>query len=280
MTWDANDVPPQRAENDGVAVTYEADGNGKIHEVRLGLSREDMARANDAARCVPRFGVSPDVVTISGAMPRLDEDKERQYFAEMFGGGGARPWASLSGSPSQDVLAVPSVGGVRVEGSYDSLPAGEPQYVAVAGTMPAQRRYLPTLAELIDRMSIVQLKAIFILDNRAEYEREIEDIIHDIDLILSEKQQQLGAEDIRAIQVIMLANRYIWENEGRARAAAGNDQDKLLKLTHSVNGVRNTAKNVLSRSMGDRVDLKVDCFAAELVEEFGNWQIFDATGAA
>jgi hypothetical protein len=71
----------------------------------------------------------------------------------------------------------------------------------------------------------------------------------------------------------MASNFYIWVNESKARAG-GPDQDKLLKFTHSINGVRNTAKNVVSQEFGERADLKVDCLAAEFAEEFGNWNIF------
>lgn len=138
---------------------------------------------------------------------------------------------------------------------------------------PAVRRYLPTLAELIDRLSIVQMKEIFLCALGAPYAEERALIEHDIDIILAEREFRLSAKDIRALLMIMLANRYIWENESRARQG-GAEQDKLLKLTHSINGVRNTAKNVLARSAGDRVDHKLDCFAAELVEEFGNWRVF------
>lgn len=144
-----------------------------------------------------------------------------------------------------------------------------------------QRKYLPTFAELVDRLSIVILKSIFIPENKVAYEREQADIVHDIDVLLSEKSGELqpfpksliNGETVRAMLIIMLTNRYIWENESKARAG-GTEQDKLLKLTHSINGVRNTAKNVVSTSMGERVDLKVDALAADLVQEFGNWQLF------
>lgn len=133
------------------------------------------------------------------------------------------------------------------------------------------RRYLPTLAELIDRLSIVQLKAIFIPENATAYNEERALIEHDIDMLLEGKK--LTAKDIRAIMVVMLANRVIWENESKARAG-GDDQDKLLKFTHSINGVRNTAKNMIASSAAERVDLKTDCFAEKLVAEFGAWDIF------
>lgn len=136
----------------------------------------------------------------------------------------------------------------------------------------SERKYLPTLSDLIDRLSIVQLKAIFIPENKAAYDAERELIEHDIDLILKDKPP-LTAKDVRAIMVVMLANRVIWENEAKARAG-GDDQDKLLKFTHSINGVRNTAKNVIANGMGERIDLKTDCFAEKLIAEFGAWDIF------
>ena len=72
----------------------------------------------------------------------------------------------------------------------------------------------------------------------------------------------------------MLSNRYIWENESNARQ--GTDQDlNLLKLTHSINGVRSSAKNLVSKELGERVDLKIDCLASELKSEFQNWDIFN-----
>lgn len=148
-----------------------------------------------------------------------------------------------------------------------------------------ERKYLPTFSELLDRLSIVQMKAIFISENKETYENEIQFIMHDIDEILNEKRNGspnddlacywidgINAKIIRSIMMIMLANHFIWINETKARQG-GTEQDKLLKLTHSINGVRNTAKNIISRELGERVDLKIDCLATELVKEFGNWNI-------
>jgi len=78
---------------------------------------------------------------------------------------------------------------------------------------------------------------------------------------------------LKATSIVMLTNRYIWENESKCRN--GDSQDlELLKLTHSINGVRNLAKNVISRELGERVDLKIDCLAAELKSDFQNWEVF------
>lgn len=136
------------------------------------------------------------------------------------------------------------------------------------------RKYLPTTAELLDRLSIVLLKSVFISENRDAYREELALLEHDLSLE-SVIPRRFTALEIRALFVLMLSNRYIWENETKARSATGNEQDKLLKLTHSINGVRNTAKNIIARRMGDRVDLKIDCLAADLDPAFGNWNIFE-----
>jgi hypothetical protein len=136
-----------------------------------------------------------------------------------------------------------------------------------------ERLYLPTLSDLIDRLSIVQLKEIFIPESAKEYSKEKGIILHDINIILEEKGIGTNAEFILNIMLIMLSNRFIWENESLARLGE-NDQDKRLKLTHSINGIRNIAKNCIASKIGDRVDRKIDCFAADLDKEFGNWNIF------
>ena len=132
------------------------------------------------------------------------------------------------------------------------------------------RKYLPTFAELTDRLSICILKSIFIPEHKAEYTKEINDICSDLDTIIEEKNLVINSELIKAIQVLMLSNRYIWENESKVRN--GTDQDSsLLKLTHSINGVRNSAKNVISYQTKERKDHNIDCLAAELKSDFQNW---------
>lgn len=130
------------------------------------------------------------------------------------------------------------------------------------------RKYLPTLSELIDRLSIVTLKSIKIPGNKEEYEKEAQEIIHDLDLIIKEKNLVLTGQIIRAIGVIFWANETIWNNESKAREG-GDEQDHLLKFTHAINGVRNNAKNVISNLIGERKDLKLDCIAAETCKRQG-----------
>ena len=129
------------------------------------------------------------------------------------------------------------------------------------------RKYLPTLAELVDRLSIAQLKEVFIKDHKNEYSKEIKDITHDIDLILNDENIKLSGKDIRAIVVLSQMNLHIWHNESNYRKGISDGND--LELTHGLNGIRNTAKNKIQENEGGRRDYKVDCIAAE----FKDWEI-------
>ena len=130
----------------------------------------------------------------------------------------------------------------------------------------SERKYLPTLAELVDRLSIVQLKEVFITEHKEEYAQEIKDIVHDIDLILNDENVKLSGKDVRAIIVLSQMNLHIWHNETKYRAGEG---DGNLGLTHGLNGIRNTAKNIIQENVGGRKDYKIDCIAAE----FKDWEI-------
>ena len=129
------------------------------------------------------------------------------------------------------------------------------------------RKYLPTLSELVDRLSIAQLKEVFISEHKEEYSQEISDIIYDINLLLSEKDVILDAETIRAIVVLSQMNLHIWHNESNYRK--GIKDGNNLELTHGLNGIRNTAKNKIQEIVGGRKDYKIDCLAAE----FKDWEI-------
>jgi hypothetical protein len=124
------------------------------------------------------------------------------------------------------------------------------------------RKYLPTLSELIDRLSIVQLKEVFIPEHKLEYSKEIDDIVHDIQLVLNESDGIITADTIRAIIVLAQMNLHIWHNESNVRK--GISDGNSLELTHGLNGIRNTAKNKIQEVAGGRKDYKIDCLAADM----------------
>lgn len=131
------------------------------------------------------------------------------------------------------------------------------------------RKYLPTLAELLDRLSIVTMKEVMIPEHKEDYYQEKLDIVNDLNEILKEKEIVLTAETLHNLIVLAQLNAHIWYNEASARK--GNDQDLWkLKLTHGLNGIRNMAKNKIEEiAGGGRKDYKTDCLAAE----FTDWEV-------
>lgn len=75
----------------------------------------------------------------------------------------------------------------------------------------SERKYLPTLSELIDRLTIAQLKEVFIVEHKDEYADEISKICHDIQFILDEQNENstIDADMIRAIVVLSQMNLHI-----------------------------------------------------------------------
>jgi len=129
------------------------------------------------------------------------------------------------------------------------------------------RKYLPTLSELIDRLSIVQLKEVKIPEHKEEYAQEIKDIVHDINELLKENWKEIDGDFVRAVVVLSQMNTHIWHNESNYRK--GIKDGNNLELTHGLNGIRNTAKNKIQEKVGGRKDYKIDCLAAD----FKDWEI-------
>tara|TARA_R100001244_G_scaffold132142_1_gene107274 strand:+ start:1397 stop:1804 length:408 start_codon:yes stop_codon:yes gene_type:complete len=133
--------------------------------------------------------------------------------------------------------------------------------------MAKQRKWLPTLGELIDRLSIHQLKEVFIPENKENYATEMKDIVYDIDIILKENNIKLGGEIVKAIVVLSQMNAHIWYNESQVRK--GEKGADNLMLTHGLNGIRNTAINKIMEVVGGRKDYKIDCIASD----FKDWEV-------
>ncbi len=133
-----------------------------------------------------------------------------------------------------------------------------------------QRKYLPSVADLIDRLSIDLLKQIFLPDKKDVYIKEINDILDDLDEIFRDKDVEITGKLIRSILLIGQLNTHIWYNESAARRGEKQDLEKL-KLTHGINGLRNKAKNRVLEEIGESkgFDYKTDCLAAE----FKDWDI-------
>lgn len=139
-----------------------------------------------------------------------------------------------------------------------------------------QKKYSLNLGNLLDRLSIVQLKDVRIPEHKAAYGQEIDDLVHDINIELGQNRQFITAEWLRDIIILAQFNAHIFYNEGDVRDKIKEMTDgkelttdqyidiaKRLILTHSINGIRSTASNRLNSVVGGRLDYKVDCLAAD-----------------
>ena len=124
------------------------------------------------------------------------------------------------------------------------------------------RKYLPTMGELMDRLSILQIREVLDPQNKESYKGQIDSIQEDL-----ETGYSLDSELIRAIVVLSQINLHIWMNESGAREGEGGLNN--LRLTHGLNGIRNQAKNKLNNISGEVTEQKVECTASE----FKDWEI-------
>lgn len=115
---------------------------------------------------------------------------------------------------------------------------------------------MPSFGELVDRLSICQLKEILIPEKRETYTNQIRDIVHDLDALCKQTGWGISGTFILAVVNLALINRFIWENEANQRKGieAGND----LRLTHSLNTLRVQCYSLISREFGDREEYKKD----------------------
>ena len=107
------------------------------------------------------------------------------------------------------------------------------------------------LAELIDRLTVDQIKEVSIPQDRESFAKEMKKISHDIDLMIEKKKLRLSSRLIRIIIVLSQMNLHIWHNKDKMQKEPQN-YNELLKLSHQLNGIRNQMKNLLLEEAGDK----------------------------
>lgn len=122
------------------------------------------------------------------------------------------------------------------------------------------RRYLPSFAEKIDRLSIIGMKEIYSA-NKEQFYQEIEEILHDIQLDIDEGVV-VTADIIRAIIVLTQSNLEIWRNEDSVRLRTNTstleETGSALLYTHGLNSTRSLCKTRIQNLIGGRTDDKIN----------------------
>lgn len=121
----------------------------------------------------------------------------------------------------------------------------------VSAETTSAREFVPSFAELIDRLTVDQIKEVLIPAQAAACADEMAKISHDLDLLIQERDLKLSARLVRMIVVIAQMNVHIWHNKDRMQEDPAKYHE-LLKLAHQLNGLRNQVKNLLLEEAGDR----------------------------
>lgn len=114
-----------------------------------------------------------------------------------------------------------------------------------------ERKFTLPLAELVDRMTIDQIKEVLLPNHRESFSQEMDKLGHDIDLIIEEKNIHMTSRFVRIIIALAQLNLHIWQNKERMQNEDENYLE-LLKFAHQLNGIRNQMKNFLLEETGDR----------------------------
>ena len=136
--------------------------------------------------------------------------------------------------------------------------------------MENDRDYLLPFSELLEQMTVIQLRELLLNKDIKTYATDIKNIEHDIDLIIKEKDIKLSARLLRLSFLMGQINTLIWIYKDKMQESEENYLP-YLKLSHQVNGVRNIIKNELLRAIGD-----ADVSAIKtntLVDGLGNFKV-------
>lgn len=119
-----------------------------------------------------------------------------------------------------------------------------------------ERKYRWSFAELIDRSTIIWQKIIHAETDemRSEFVKERDEIVHDLNLFISEGVKVTGEILVNAL-ALQLVNREIWLNEAAGR---GEDGKADYPYTHKLNSDRAKIKKNIQNKIGGRVDHKLN----------------------
>ncbi|OHB33319.1 MAG: hypothetical protein A2X79_04345 [Desulfuromonadaceae bacterium GWB2_53_15] len=114
-----------------------------------------------------------------------------------------------------------------------------------------ERLFLTPFAELIDRLTVDQIKEVLLPTGKESYAEEMRRICHDIDLLIEERNMPISSRLLRIVVALAQMNVHIWYLKDRMQED-GERYNEFLKLAHQLNGIRNRMKNLLLEEAGER----------------------------
>jgi len=101
-----------------------------------------------------------------------------------------------------------------------------------------------TFAELVDKLSISQIKEVLLPKVAKKYSLELKQLEHDLDLLIKRKRITMSAKFLRKIILLSQLNLHIWLLKDKM-VSGEKKYFKLLKFAQELNGIRNYIKNLI-----------------------------------
>jgi len=116
----------------------------------------------------------------------------------------------------------------------------------VSENIKVKQYHLP-LSELIDRLTILEIKLVLDSTRSLSYLDELSKIKNDIVVELEEKNYSLDLKTIQILITLGQMNLHIWyiKDTMKTQLEDDNSYAKNMKLAHQLNGLRNQLKNSL-----------------------------------
>ena len=114
-----------------------------------------------------------------------------------------------------------------------------------------ERQFITPFAELVDRLTVDQIKEVLLPTGKESYAEEMQRICHDIDLMVEERNIPISSRLLRIVVIIAQMNLHIWYLKDRMQEDTER-YNEFLKLAHQLNGIRNRMKNLLLEESGER----------------------------
>lgn len=119
--------------------------------------------------------------------------------------------------------------------------------------MNKELQYKLPFGELLDRLTVDQIKEVLIPDHAESVAQEMQAISHDLDLLIEQRDVKLTGRMARLIIAVAQMNLHIWHAKDRMQDDPSDENYATnLKFAHQLNGVRNRIKNLLMEEAGDR----------------------------
>jgi hypothetical protein len=112
------------------------------------------------------------------------------------------------------------------------------------------RAFLPAFADLIDRLSVDQIKEFLLPHCKEAVAAEMVNISHDIDNLINLREIRLTSRLVRMLIALAQINLHIWMLKEKMKEFPER-YNEYLKLAHQLNGTRNQLKNLLLDELKD-----------------------------